>query len=347
MEVNPLLALDASVKKQKQLLSFNPQRNFVEWKKELKDKLLELLGIDVIAANACSPELDIESDEQKEGYRQIRFTLKSEEDVVVPCYLLIPDGAKKKLPVAIVLQGHTTGFHRSIGVVKYPEDENHERSHHALQAIEKGYIALAIENRGMGEQSAQNQPDRRVHLGERSGCYYSQMINFMLGRTLIGERCWDVSRAIDLLENFPECDTDKIIIMGGSGGGTASYYAACLDERIKVCVPVVAFCPYDESILKFYHCSCNYIPHAYKYFDMQDLACLIAPRKLIIINGKDDPSFLAEGAKRGFETVKAIYAKAGAPEECKLTITPYGHFWANDLIWNEINLEIDKLGWVK
>ena len=347
MQVNPLLEIDSAVKNQKQALSFDPSRDYNEWRKALKEKLNELLGIDAIATNACTPELDIEEDEQKAGYRQIRFTFKSEENVVVPCYLLIPNGIKGKLPVAIVLQGHSTGFHRSIGVEKYPEDANHERAHHALQAIEQGYIALAIENRGMGEQSAQNQPDRRVHLGARGGCYYSQMTSFLLGRTLIGERCWDVSRAIDVLCNFPECDTDKIMIMGGSGGGTVSYYAACIDERIKISVPVVAFCPYADSILKFYHCSCNYIPHAYKYFDMQDLAALIAPRKLIIINGKDDPSFLIDGAKRGYETVKAIYEKAGAKDECSFTITPFGHYWANDIIFDKVNQETKKLGWLK
>ncbi len=348
MQVNPIFSIDSKVKRQTRKLSFNESADFNAWKDEVKEKFSELLGYDVISSCACEPELDIEEDEQKEGYRQIRFTFKSEEDVVVPCYLLIPDNIKGRAPVAIVLQGHSTGFHRSIGVIKYrPEDENHERAHHALQAIEKGYIALAIEQRGMGEQSAQNQEDRRVHLGNRGGCYYSQMTSFLLGRTLIGERCWDVSRAIDQLSSFPECDTDKILITGGSGGGTASYYAACMDERIKVCVPVCAFCTFEESILKFYHCSCNYIPSMYKYFDMQDVSCLIAPRKLIIINGKLDPSFLIEGAKIGYETVETVSKKAGAEENCKFVESPYGHFWANDLIWEQIQPEVKKMGWFK
>ena len=55
--------------------------------------------------------------------------------------------------------------------------------------------------------------------------------------------------AIDALVMFPQCDTDKILITGNSGGGTMSFYAACFDERIKLSVPSCAFCSYEDSIM--------------------------------------------------------------------------------------------------
>ncbi len=155
----------------------------------------------------------------------------------------------------------------------------------------------------------------------------------------------DISKAIDMLSHFPECDTDKIVITGNSGGGTASYYAAVYDERIKICVPSCSFCPYKESILRFYHCSCNYISSAYRYFDMQDLAALIAPRKLTIIAGKLDPSFLIGGVERGYETVKKIYEKAGAAQNCKLIETEMGHWWCEDIVWDEIRRLVRLSDW--
>jgi hypothetical protein len=199
----------------------------------------------------------------------------------------------------------------------------------------------------MGERAAKNGDARRVHLGERGGCYYEAVTAMLLGRTIIGERCWDVSKAIDVVaESFPECDTDKIVITGNSGGGTASYYAAAYDERIKVCMPSSAFCPYKESILKFYHCSCNYIPHAYKYFDMQDLACLIAPRELVIMTGILDPSFLVTGVQRGYDTVEKIYKKEKAEGNSKLIITEKGHWWNVDVVWPELKKVMKKLQWI-
>jgi dienelactone hydrolase len=167
-------------------------------------------------------------------------------------------------------------------------------------------------------------------------CAYEAQMALLLSRTILAERIWDVSKAIDLMVNFPEVDMDKIMMMGNSGGGTATFYTACYDERIKLSAPSCAFCPYPESIMDIYHCACNYINGAYRYFDMQDLAVLIAPRKLVIINGEKDEIFPIEGTKRGYETVKKIYEKAGATENCKLAITPKHHYWCPDVVWDEI-----------
>ena len=334
---------DGVTQRTKPKLSYDQARDFAVWKGEVKEKLVELLGLDVIAENACPLQMEIVEEEQKDGYKQIRFEFESEKGAVVPCYLLIPDTGKKKYPVAIVLQGHNQqGFASSVGNVYCHETLDYDtgRGQFALQAVQNGYIALAIEQRGMGERSAQNTLKRRVSLKPRGDCYYEATTALMLGRTIIGERCWDISRAIDLLGNFPKCDMNNIVITGNSGGGTASFYAACVDERINVCAPSCSFCPYLESVLKFYHCSCNYIPRAFRYFDMQDLACLIAPRKLAIIAGKYDTAFLIDGVKRGYETVEKIYEKAGVKDNCRLVVTEKGHWWCEDIVWKTINEEI-------
>ena len=316
----------------KPVYSFDENMSFETQKERIRAKLIELSGLDLIAQNACEPNLDIEIDEMRDGYRFIRFTFESERGAVVPCYMLIPDTGKEKYPVAIVLQGHSTGFHNSIGVAKYDGDEEDiPRVAFALQAVEQGYIALAIEQRGMGETKPQKPKRLWANM-----CHHTASVAMLLGRSLLGERMWDVARAIDLLPNFPQCDVNDIMITGSSGGGTASYFCACYDERIKLSAPSCAFCPYPESIMDIYHCACNYINGAYRYFDMQDLAVLIAPRKLLIINGEKDEIFPIEGAKRGYETVKKIYKKAKSENNCKLVITPKHHYWCDDIVWEEI-----------
>lgn len=348
MDINGLLCHDNVTKSMQPKLSYNDQQDFLTWKTEVKNKLIELLGLDVIAENACSLQMEIVEEQQKDGYKQIRFEFESEKGAVVPCYLLIPDTKKEKYPVAVVLQGHNQqGFASSVGNAYCHETLDYDRGRgmFAVQAVRNGYIALAIEQRGMGERSAHNDLKRRVSLNPRGDCYYEATTALMLGRTIIGERCWDISRAIDMLSNFPQCDLENIIITGNSGGGTASFYASCMDERIKMCIPSCAFCPYPESVLKFYHCSCNYIPNAFRWFDMQDLTCLIAPRKLVIVAGKYDTAFLIDGVKRGYETVKKIYEKAGVKDNCRLVETDKGHFWCEDIVWRTIKEEMSKLGW--
>ncbi len=344
MEPNGLLCHDILVENHVPALAYNSKANYPKWKEKIREAFLQTTGLNDIEKNICEPELEIESEEQKEGYKQIRFSFYSEVGAVVTCYLLVPDLGKEKYPVVITLQGHSTGFHNSIGVEKYDEDKSyHPRGQFAVQAVKEGYVALAIEQRGMGERAAQNSDFRRVHLEKRGGCYYEAMTASLMGRSLIGERCWDIKRAIDMLSNFSMCDLDKIAITGNSGGGTASYYAACYDERIKICMPSSSFCPYKESILRFYHCSCNYIPGAYTYYDMQDLSCLIAPRQLTIVTGQLDPSFLVDGVRRGFDTVEKVYAKESASDNTKLIVTPKGHWWNVDIMWPEMKKEMEKL----
>lgn len=333
---------DILVANAKQKLAYDPSLNYEEWKASIRHKLYELTGLYEIEKNEA-PDLDlqIEYEEKKEGYTKIRFTFASEVGTKVPCYLLIPNTGKEKYPVAITLQGHSTGFHNSVGEIKFEKDIAYQpRGQFGLQAVENGYISLCIEQRGMGE--------RRPTCPSRKGapmCAYTALTAFMLGRTVLGERMFDVHKAIDALAHFPKCDTDKIFITGNSGGGTATYYASCYDERIKFCAPSCAFCSYKDSIMNIYHCSCNYIPNAFHYFEMQDLACLIAPRPIAVIAGKEDDIFPIEGVREGYKTLSAIYAAAGAPDACRLVETPKDHWWCVDLVWETINAEAQKLGW--
>ena len=314
-----------SLMTKKPMLSYDECIDYTKWKDGVKEKFIQLLGIQSIERNATPLKMEVELDEQRDLYRIIRFVFESEVDSWVPCYLLIPNQGQKKYPLAICLQGHSSGFHLSIGENKFPEDKHYQpRASLALQAIKEGYCALCVEQRALGER----RPEFPAF-----NCGFAACNAFMLGRTLVGERVWDISRAIDLMSNFSEVDMEKIMITGNSGGGTTSYYAACYDERIGLSVPSCSFCPYESSTMKVLHCACNCIPKAYEYFDMQDLACLIAPRKLLIIAGKQDDIFPIEGVRSGYETVKNIYKQCGVENNCDLIETPQGHWWCEDIVW--------------
>ena len=120
------LCHDLLNKKIEQSLAFDEGADFDAWKKQLRAKFIELIGLDEIEKNAASDiNLQIEFEEKKDGYTLTRFTFASEEGTAVPCYLLVPDTGKSSYPVAITMQGHSTGFHNSIGIIKYPENELH------------------------------------------------------------------------------------------------------------------------------------------------------------------------------------------------------------------------------
>lgn len=304
-------------------LAFGAERDFTKWCVEVNAKLRELVG-DMPERVPLNVRREYEKD--GDGFREIRFVFTSEPASDVPCHLLIPTGATKPVPVVICLQGHSTGMHISLGRPKYDGDEASIAGGRdfGIQAVKQGYAALVMEQRCFGERK-----DARE--GGKHDCKHASMTALLLGRTMIGERVWDVSRAIDALSEFEQIDTSRIACMGNSGGGTITYYAACLEDRISVAMPSCAFCTYRDSIAEIDHCPDNYIPNARRYFEMADLAALIAPRPLIVVAGKDDKIFPIDGVREAFETVKAIYATAGAPGNCRLVVGNEGHrFYPNE-----------------
>lgn len=311
------------------------------WQKEARAKLGELLGIGEIEKFACPLECEIEYDRYAEDIdcREIRIRYTTEENVTVPCHICIPKDAKGKLPVMISLQGHSTGMHISLGRPKYERDEasisGGDRDF-ARRAVKEGVIAIAMEQRCFGECG---------EVGGTTNCKLSGMRAIMLGRTIIGERVWDIMRLIDLIErDFSDLmDADKVICLGNSGGGTATTYAAAMDERIKIAVPSCAVCRYGDSIAAMEHCTCNYVPYIAKYFDMGELCQLVAPRSLIVVNGVEDSIFPIAGAKACVEVAKIAYAAAGVSDRLHHVIGEAGHRFYADASWPLLHGEIAKL----
>ena len=94
---------------------------FEQWQEAARQKLAELLGLPLEMPE--SDEFHIEYDEEREDFREIRFTFASEPLADVCCYLLLPKEYEGRLPMVICLQGHTKGCHISLGRVKYEGDE--------------------------------------------------------------------------------------------------------------------------------------------------------------------------------------------------------------------------------
>ena len=67
------------------------QKNeYAEWKEKVKEKYIELLGLDSIAQNACDIQVEIEERVETDEYTRYRYVFESEKGCFVPCYLLLP-----------------------------------------------------------------------------------------------------------------------------------------------------------------------------------------------------------------------------------------------------------------
>lgn len=292
--------------------------SFPDWQEKARQKLANLMGLP--AMKKCDPMFQIEFTTEFDTFTEIRFTIQTEENYFLPAHLWIPKGKEGKLPVCICLQGHSTGMHISLGRPKFEGDAETicggDRDF-APQIVKEGFCALAIEQRNFGECGGTD---------KGPACYVSTMAALLCGRTTIGERVWDTSRVLDaVLEHFDIIDPDQIYCMGNSGGGTATFYISCMDQRISLAMPSCAVCTYKDSIAAMNHCSCNFIPNIAQFFDMGDLAGLIAPRKFILVHGIEDPIFPAKGVYESFDIAKKMYAAAGVPDNCRLVTGMAGH----------------------
>lgn len=290
-------------------------------------RLVELLGMDTFTP--CDPVFEITAEDELHGHRHIHFTLQTEQGYFTHCDLLLPKEHKGKLPLCATLQGHSKGAHISLGTPKYPGDEELISSgdrDFCVRAVAEGFAALAVEQRAFGQCGG------TVH---GPACERPAMTALLLGRTLIGERVWDVMRVLDAIEtHFGDLITMKgSVLMGNSGGGTATYYTACLEHRFEGFMPSCALCTYHDSIVVTHHCTCNYVPGIARYFDMGDLAVMIAPKKLVVVCGKDDDIFPLHGVRKSFDVIKGLYAASDVPDNCALVIGHEGHRFYADAAW--------------
>ena len=314
-------------------MRWDRKEDFSAWQKRAKEKLYDLLGLAEIEKYRVPLEVEIEFDRYAEDLdaREIRFIFASEKGVNGTCHLFIPKGYEgKKLPLMATVMGHGRGMHISQGRVKYPEDPatfaRNPDAAYVPPALERGLAAFTLEQRGFGENGGHTTAGtpRCTEVAKRA---------IMMGRTLIGERVWDIMRCLDAIEKcFSDLvDLDKIMLMGNSGGGTATTYASIMDDRIKIGMPSCAVCDWAESIALMSHCMCNYIPSIARYFDMGDLLALAAPKRMVVVSGAIDEGFLLDGAKNSVAIGRRGYEALGASDNLVHVIGGAGHrFYSKD-----------------
>lgn len=258
---------------------------------------------------------------------KIAFT--SEPFCDVTAYVCLPKSAKPPYTFVICLQGHSTGMHVSLGVQRDDESKSLKTEgdrDFAIGCLSRGIAALCLEQRSFGERREQKQKKVSPH-----GCHDAAMQALLLGRSLVGERVWDVDRGIDYLLTRPDVDPKRIGMMGNSGGGTVTIYAAATLSRLAFAMPSCAFCTFADSILSLYHCADNYLPGMAKAADMGDILGLFAPKPVVVVAGKDDDIFPLPGVKRTYSQLQRIYTAANAESRCQLVIGSEGHrFYADD-----------------
>ena len=313
--------------------------NVPAWQAKLRRKLRQLVGD--IPQDRCPlrPRQLWHRRHPLGTIEKIVFTAEPYADVVA--YVCLPKAVKPPYTFVICLQGHSTGMHNSIAVRQADETKSRKVEgdrDFALGCLQHGLAALCIEQRSFGERSEKKQAQV-----SKQSCHDATMHALLLGRTLLGERVYDVDRGIDYLAARGDADLSNIGVMGNSGGGTISVFSAALLPRIAFAMPSCYFCTFRDSIMSIYHCADNYIPGLLKYAEMSDIMGLFAPKPVVLVAGKTDDIFPIQATRRAFKNLQHIYNAAGARNRCHLIVGNGGHRFYADDAWPVMMKEIALL----
>jgi hypothetical protein len=307
---------------------------FDQWRKETRAALCLKLGLDKIAASVGDhqPVVQLGEPEDLDSYTRQRGTIETEPDVRIPFWLLKPKGQGPG-PLGVFPHGHDSRGHDTTAGV-YANAAHEKKAlvgdrDVAVQAVKLGFVAIAPAVRGLATDGVADLHGRHG----KQACRSHVMHCLLAGRTAMGERVWDMQRIIDWAVKMPEVDARHILMMGNSGGGMVTVFAAACDERITIAVPSCSFAPTVSQAGYIFHCDCNMVPGLLEVGGFAGVAGLIAPRHLLAVNGRTDPLFSQAEIERAVTQVQSVYQAAGCQQRFEHRWGAEGHRFYKDLMW--------------
>lgn len=236
-----------------------PQRHFNAtsaeevdaWQTESRKLLFHLLAMsDLVAQREKSIEaipFDVKelSSTDRDSYTLKEIEFNSTPTRRIKALLTIPKGETENLPAVVCIHGH--GGSRQIVY-----DRRSLYRGFARKLAADGYITISTD---VGQHEV-----------------------FEEGRTLMGERLWDVLRCADYLATLEQVDPERVGCAGLSLGGEMAMWLGAMDPRMKVTVSS-GFLTSVEN-MRSGHCPCWDFPGFTENFAFSDIYSLIAPRAL-------------------------------------------------------------------
>lgn len=285
-----------------------------QWRVRAQAKVRDLLG-EIPESVSLNPEtLDIAD---LGTYTREKIVFDSDAHSSVPAYVLVPKNLDKPAPALLCLHGHGPGKDVVAGVTATDETGTQENKllyiqqqncDYARQFAQRGYVTMAIDFRCFGERA------EGLRKQDAEACNSQFIRGCLLGIYTLTLNLHDAMRSIDYLQTRADVNPEWIGCMGVGFGGMMTLWTAAMDKRIRAAVISGYLCEIsDSAVQKSTVCGSQILPNLCRYFDLCDIAALIAPRPLLIQSGMHDESFPIESAKRAFARLKAAYTAWESP----------------------------------
>jgi dienelactone hydrolase len=337
-------------------------KSLEKWQPTARRRIFEHL---FYAPPPVAPQPQVIRRTEKGGYVEEYLTFQTTPDLRVPAYVLVPTKAKLPAPGVVVLHSHdgvylwgkekvvaADGEHPYLTAFK---GRSYGGRSIAVELVNQGYVVVSIDSFYWGErrmlldddpEAYRERPlsmtDKEIQAFNQRASQNESLIArslFTAGITWPGVLLWDDIRTLDYLASRPEVDPRRLACVGLSLGGYRSFLLAALDNRIKAAVDVGWMTSFASQIKQHVINTVGLSFHVnglYRYMDLPDMAALIAPRAVLVINGSQDRLFALDGVKAAFEKISRCYDKAGAPERQRSRLYDAPH---------QFNLEMQAEAW--
>lgn len=285
-------------------LAFRPELPADElpaWRETVRGKLRELL---------CLPEVPPQPpprllwEQPREGYRLQKWEAYPEPLCVAPFLALVPEGCDDDHPAPGVLCCPGSDWSKE-SLAGEPElDGSPPKNHHwsvnrqALLYARAGFVAVATDNPGIGEQSDPIHRER----------HELSMNGLWLGRSYESLSVCHRLPALQWLKSRPFVDRRRVATSGLSLGAKPALLLAVLDPEVAACIwnDFTSLWRVRMVVSNMARIAIHqYVPGLLEWLDYPDLLASLAPRPLLISEG---------GRTEDLELIRRAYELAGATD---------------------------------
>ena len=291
--------------------------------KNIKDKAREIFAIEKLSALTEKTQLiKVGKTLEYPDYTLEKYSLEICEGLVSAVYIAKPKAVKGKTNGVVALCGHGYGVRQILNISKkgnkkrFNYIDNYQKNF-AVELVKRGCTVIAPELFGFGEARLSHDLWKPFYI---SSC--DELSHHLLpyGLTTASLRVLQALTCAKALRTMDTVDSEKVSLMGISGGGLTALYASVLDDSIYKTVVCGYINTFKDSILSMWHCPDNYIPHILEVGEIYDFAAALAPKQLFIESGRKDKLFPIEASELAHKNIKKIYSVMGAEDKLHIDV---------------------------
>jgi len=271
-----------------------------------------------------APEAKLIQREKLDGYERRLYHLAREAGSTVPVWLLVPDKARVNGRTVICPHGHGQDDLVVAGV--RPPARPHGNwfgpysGNYAELLARAGFVTATWAERALAHR---RKDDARE--GGRDPCNLASLAAQAMGMTLPGLHLYDLRGVAGFVLAETGADPKRLGVTGLSGGATMTVQAGAYDETFQAMGVFCGCHSYADYAQGRDGCGQQIVPGLYPTLDTPELIALMAPRPVLLAQGRRDVTFNAFLLTRFARQGRRAYRALGAADKVELHLYDLAH----------------------